>query len=372
MQCTLIFPSSTRLARELYTKDVRFIFELLQNADDNHYSKATEANSEPFVTFHHYHNKVIVECNEDGFSEANIRAICSIGQSSKTGAQGYIGEKGIGFKSIFKVAWKAHIQSGPYCFAFIHRPGDLGMGMISPEWETSSERLDGPLTRITLLLHEEDNRRQKINVNAQRKSIKEQLQTLQSTMLLFLKKLKRVNIHFHEEQETTSISMNLDRDTFNARTILSRRETHGGQSTEEKTFYHVTTQIVTGLARSDNRNYSEAEESTRAYSRAEVILAFPLSEDSVPIVQPQEVFAFLPVRQYGFNVSYSSYACGIHLITSVVHYSQRLCHFCQPRGYRYLLAPKFRPVRWRRGGFCVSCRANVRSRNASVSMDEVY
>ncbi|OAQ65575.1 hypothetical protein VFPBJ_11205 [Purpureocillium lilacinum] len=95
----LIGSSAMLLARELYSRDVRFIFELLQNADDNVYSNATSA---PYAAFYLFHKKVIVECNEDGFTEAHLRAICSIGNSSKVGNHGYTGEKGIGFKSVFK------------------------------------------------------------------------------------------------------------------------------------------------------------------------------------------------------------------------------------------------------------------------------
>lgn len=53
--------------------------------------------------------------------QSNVRAICSTGESTKTNTSGYIGEKGIGFKSVFKAASKVHIQSGPFSFFFEHR-----------------------------------------------------------------------------------------------------------------------------------------------------------------------------------------------------------------------------------------------------------
>jgi hypothetical protein len=39
--------------------------------------------------------------NELGFREEHVRAVCNVGNSTKKGkgAQGYIGEKGIGFKA---------------------------------------------------------------------------------------------------------------------------------------------------------------------------------------------------------------------------------------------------------------------------------
>ena len=128
-----------RLAKNLYNSNARFVFELLQNADDNHYTKARANADVPFVSFQVYPRRIVLECNEDGFIKENLEAICNIGKSSKTGAQGYIGEKGIGFKSVFMVAWKAHIQSGDFSFSFQHKKGGSGMGMISPIWEDTGE-----------------------------------------------------------------------------------------------------------------------------------------------------------------------------------------------------------------------------------------
>jgi len=66
-----------------------------------------------------------IDCSEVGFSEANIKASCSVGQSTKPAA-GYIGEKGIGFKSFWKLANLIRISSGPYQFMF-DRTKELGI-----------------------------------------------------------------------------------------------------------------------------------------------------------------------------------------------------------------------------------------------------
>lgn len=48
---------------------------------------------------------IVVMNNEIGFSEENIRALCDVGNSTKKGqSAGYIGKKGIGFKSVFRVS----------------------------------------------------------------------------------------------------------------------------------------------------------------------------------------------------------------------------------------------------------------------------
>lgn len=288
-----------RLARELYSKDVRFIFELLQNADDNHYANSREA---PYVAFHLYKSRVVIECNEDGFDEANLRAICNIGKSSKVNGHGYIGEKGIGFKSVFKVAWKAHIQSGEFSFAFIHRPGDSGMGMISPEWESYDGEAAENLTRITLHLLDDD------EAAARHENIALQLSDLESNMLLFLKNIQRIHVAIYNAAEEVVSSTTMTVTLNQATNIATLRKSQDRNETSEETltYCHVTKHQATGLKRSSNRTYTEAEEAAKSYRKAEVILAFPLSEDCVPIIEAQQVFAFLPLRRLGFTVSSSA------------------------------------------------------------------
>jgi HSP90 family molecular chaperone len=281
-----------RLAKNLYNSRARFVFELLQNADDNHYTKARANGDVPFLSFQVYPRRIVLECNEDGFTKENLVAICDVGKSSKTGAQGYIGEKGIGFKSVFMVAWKAYIQSGDFSFSFQHKNGDSGMGMISPIWE-SGERLAGPLTRITLFLHE----------TGDNDVLSGQFRELQDTILLFMKNIKRIDITMYDESDLITSRISFSMEEANDRVSLTKRIVQNGQVQEHMGYYHITKHTAEHLAKNENRKYSEAEEATRAYAKAEIILAFPLAHNSLPIIEPQDVFAFLPIRHMGFKVS---------------------------------------------------------------------
>jgi hypothetical protein len=288
------------LAKNLYTSKARFVFELLQNADDNSYTKAAALDSVPYVSFRIYPQKIVLECNEDGFTSENLVAISTVGKSSKTGAQGYIGEKGIGFKSVFMAASKVHIQSGPLSFSFRHRNGESGMGMISPIWEETNEVLESPLTRITLHLHDTGDSDSRAKA---REVIQEQFEELQETILLFLKNLRRVRVDFCDdeaEEPVSSAIYSIERPQANY-AILKRTKVAGETTEERVKHFHVTTHEATNLARNENREYSEAEEASRAYSKSRVVLAFPLSETSVPIIQQQNLFVFLPVRPVGFK-----------------------------------------------------------------------
>ncbi|MDZ7759486.1 MAG: hypothetical protein U5L00_04420 [Desulfovermiculus sp.] len=80
--------SIKNLAKDLYSKDTHFIFELIQNAEDNSYN-----NCEPYISFQLKSNDptntpnsdgaLIIENNELGFSKDNVEAICAIGKTTK-------------------------------------------------------------------------------------------------------------------------------------------------------------------------------------------------------------------------------------------------------------------------------------------------
>lgn len=280
---------SSRLARNLYSNNARFVFELLQNADDNHFKTAAERGDFPFLSFdlHLHQNQIVIECNEDGFTRANLVAIGNLGKSSKSNAQAYIGEKGIGFKSVFKVAYKVLIQSGDFTFSFNHKKGDSGMGMICPDWEPDVYPLRPGLTRMTLFLHDDENSEQ------QAQDIRDQFEVLHEEMLLFLKNLKKIEVRTYNEEdslETTttyqvfSTSKNRQETTMDTKTRTS--------STCKRKYFHVTRYTATDLPRSDTRDYAQAE----------IVLAFPLTENSIPLESIQTVFAFLPVCEAGFKV----------------------------------------------------------------------
>lgn len=79
----------------------------IQNADDNSYPE----NVEPTLAFILQELGVIILNNECGFSARNIRALCDVGNSTKKGTNaGYIGKKGIGFKSVFRVCETTHLN----------------------------------------------------------------------------------------------------------------------------------------------------------------------------------------------------------------------------------------------------------------------
>ena len=134
-------------------------------------------------------DKIVIDSNEDGFSKENVNAICKVRTSTKKGIRGYIGEKGIGFKSVFTSASKVHVQSGPFAFYFnFGGEGDDGMGMVTP-FNGVRENLPSDVrTRFTLTLKDD----------TEFDNLVKEFTDLPDTLLLFLTTLKRLQISIND------------------------------------------------------------------------------------------------------------------------------------------------------------------------------
>ena len=91
------------LLGQLYSERTHFIFELIQNAED---AEATELAFELFADR--------LELRHDGrpFTEADVRGVCGVGKSGKSGDLTAIGTFGIGFKSVYAYTRSPRISSG--------------------------------------------------------------------------------------------------------------------------------------------------------------------------------------------------------------------------------------------------------------------
>nr|GEV65794.1 putative histidine kinase-, DNA gyrase B-, and HSP90-like ATPase family protein [Tanacetum cinerariifolium] len=112
-----------RLSQELYSQDSNFLVELVRNADENMYP----CDVEPTLTFVLQETGVIVLNNDQGFSVETIKALCKVGNSSKTEpSTGYISKKGIGFRSVFRVTDAPEIHSNGFHVKFDINDSQIG------------------------------------------------------------------------------------------------------------------------------------------------------------------------------------------------------------------------------------------------------
>ena len=210
-------------------------------------------------------------------------ALCNLGQSSKTGSDslGFTGEKGIGFKSVFRVADVVSVTSGDYSFRFDAKE-PLGMICPSPADFPGTGPRPG-WTSFHLRMKPADE-------NPELRAIVESaLAELRPTVLAFLRNLRRISI--------------TDVRTQRSRTLVRRIvHSHLGEVLElfdndTKASFVVRRRLVTGIPRESRRGNE---------FQSEVIVAFPIGPCDSPYPKLQDVFSFLPVKDFGFKVSFNA------------------------------------------------------------------
>jgi hypothetical protein len=91
------------LLGQLYSERTHFIFELIQNAED---AGATE------LAFELFGDRLEVRHDGRPFTEADVRGVCGVGQSAKSGDLVAIGKFGIGFKAVYAYTKSPRVYSG--------------------------------------------------------------------------------------------------------------------------------------------------------------------------------------------------------------------------------------------------------------------
>ncbi|KAM4623633.1 uncharacterized protein ACJ7VT_004679 [Polymixia lowei] len=270
--------SLDRLSTELYSKDAHFVLELIQNADDNSYP--SEADVVPALAFVVEKDCVTVLNNEAGFQETNIRAICDVGSSTKGKHKyGYIGQKGIGFKSVFKVTDCPEIHSNGFHLRFDKTCGP--MGYILPHWIEDERPL---VTQLNGLNQHSWTTKICLPLRSESQQTKNLFHDVHPSLLLFLHRLRSISIYSQSEKPAVTMTR---RDL--SHNILEVGHTEGTERW-----------LVVKRALQPNKRIKEDVEST------ELALAFQLGDDVTSgdirgQPQKQPVFAFLPLRSFGFR-----------------------------------------------------------------------
>ncbi|TYZ64016.1 hypothetical protein PybrP1_003535 [[Pythium] brassicae (nom. inval.)] len=292
-----------RLSDELYSENTHFVLELLQNADDNEYDRAVRAKGEFTLTAD---RRVVFYNNERGFSRANIRAICDVGASTKASSQdasssASIGKKGIGFKSVFKISDSPEVHSNGFHLRFhattsdAHAPGG-GLGYILPFWiddEAAWQRQRG--TTLVLPLNAAS--------VARVDEISASLLAFEPSVLLFLRRIRELRIadHVHNQQlhflkEATARSSGHQIVQLFSQISRGARVTPADRvvTSHAQEWLVVTKRLVAPAA------FAGSDGLVR---ETELAVALPLAAgaDASERAPLQQVFAYLPLRSYGFR-----------------------------------------------------------------------
>ncbi len=263
------------LSEDLYSKKSHFVLELVQNADDNDYASGVT----PHLTLEVTPSRLVVVNNETGFTESNVKAICAVGASSKSKqTSGYIGEKGIGFKSVFTVSDAPEIHSNGFHFKFDRTAEGNLLGFVVPHWCEPHADIQPDCTTIILPAAETY------------KFSAETLGDLDACLLLFLNKLRQLTL-LHNGQHIIYSRRDVGR--FSKLTV-TRKSDGNKQKTEE--IQYVRAELTFPM------KDKYADEKRVGIERSTVVLAFPIDKTGAARPEPSShVFAFLPIRQMGFK-----------------------------------------------------------------------
>ncbi len=180
-----------QLATGIFEHAHHYVFELTQNADDNNYPdnagrhlKFVLLEDDPTGT-PGSRGCLCVLNDETGFAEKDVESLCDIGNSTKKGhREGYIGEKGIGFKSVFLISDRPHVISNGYSFHFRRDDCDAGLGYIVPHWSEQVPAVaENSPTAILLPLR-----------SASDVDVAKQLVDIEPECILFLRRLRRIEL----------------------------------------------------------------------------------------------------------------------------------------------------------------------------------
>lgn len=269
------------LSQELYSQDSHFLLELVQNADDNIYPE----NVEPTLTFILQESGIIVLNNERGFSAQNIRALCDVGNSTKKGSGGgYIGQKGIGFKSVFRITDAPEIHSNGFHIKF-----DIGEGQIGFVLPTVVPPCDINFFSKLVSMHPDQMNNNSWNTcivlpfrSKSEDTATKMFSDLHPSLLLFLQRLQCI----------------MFRNRLNDSLVIMRKEI-------------LEDGIVKVSCGKDKMSWLVASQKLEAHASrpkvqgTEIAIAFTLEESDNgeynPRLDQQPVFAFLPLRTYGLK-----------------------------------------------------------------------
>ena len=274
------------LAEGLYSKRPHFIFELIQNAEDNKYKNQDKY--QPYISFQlsktdptstvDSDGALIIKNNEIGFMPDDVSSICAMGKTRKKKEQGYIGEKGIGFKSVFRVTDNPHILSNGYHFRLPESDEETGFGYIVPQWiDTPIEGLDPSETHIILPLTKK---------GFGYEDIEKMLQDVEPETILFLSKLQEIKIKTDSGDDFTILK---DDSTTPEVQIVAEGKKQGLDFSNSGGFLICTNRF--------DKPADIYHEKRVGIENRNVTIGFPLDENSNAV---RKIFAYLPVKTTDF------------------------------------------------------------------------
>lgn len=271
----------TLISQVVFTRTSGFLLEFIQNAED----AGLGLDCRGVFTISLNKQRVIIVHNARPFGEADVRSVCGI-QSSKRPERGTLGYLGIGFKSVFKVTNCPHIFSNGFQFKFdkSHWSNSSdSLWRVMPLWvEEKPEGIDP--SKTTFIIPFRDARFYE--------HLRQDLEKLGTELYLFLRWLRKIEIHDEETGEAWSLE-NLGEDGEGVTTLK-----HNGSRQRFK-FFRKRVTVPSGVQQDEL-----TQEFRSRVKEREIAIAFALDEENN--LSPSEagagamyggVYSFLPLGE---------------------------------------------------------------------------
>ncbi len=250
--------------------------------------------------------------NEQGLRAQDVLAICSLAISTKTIEQEHIGEKGVGFKSVFAASNRPMLISHAWKFCF-HVPGSDAMSYITPLWVTDQDIPDCISSQV--LTHSQDTHlylplKLQIYTPEAELFLNQVVAAADPCILLNMHHLKKLEIIDKRQNKVIIIEKQLIGPT--------KLEQQSRVIFEDFSFINLNGSLIK-LCTSSGYNtfrvytcYIDVPNSIeqRRSQRTRLILAFPCEND---YCLTSTVYTGLPVCDLGFNFLFNA---DFHLVTS--------------------------------------------------------
>lgn len=201
------------VSSDIYTDPKRFIYELLQNADDSSIN-----NSKNQVSIKIINDYLVFAHNGKIFSNRDIEGLCSVSNGTKKDDKTKTGYKGIGFKSVFGQSEEVTIYTNNEYFRFDKKhkiEWKTKWGNTQKEWERENKRLFISPWQLIPIYTEKDFLSRDINIFLEegkftvatilkiksidnlKKELNDLIQNI--NMFIFLRNINKINISIDEE-----------------------------------------------------------------------------------------------------------------------------------------------------------------------------
>ncbi len=293
------------LSKDLYADSKRFIYELLQNADDS-----TIKGQSVQVWIKIIENHLIVAHSGKPFNDRDVQGICNINNGTKKSDIAKTGYKGIGFKSVFGQSQKVIIFTNNEYFRFdaSYEYDWIWEDIDKDNWEQENDRkFQYPWQIIPIyMLQEEINKEvsdylgsTKANVatiielqnyHEILESIKELSQ--KTNMYLFLKNISHI---FFDTGQTTTIS--IDRKESGK---ISLGSNNSSQSSWLSRNFEIT--IPDGI-KQDLANDQNIPDKFKSATQIDLTLCAQIKDRSIVTLSGTEklLYSYLPTEETNYN-----------------------------------------------------------------------